>query len=39
MKHLKKEIGALVASRKDYQTPAPRSMSKCPDKEDILLPI
>jgi hypothetical protein len=36
MKHLKQELGGLVESLKAFSTPAPpRTMVKCPDKEDI----
>jgi hypothetical protein len=40
IQHLKEELGALVESLKDFQTPAPpRSMVKLPHKEDTLIPI
>jgi hypothetical protein len=38
--HLKEETGALVEPLNHFQTPAPpRSMVKCTDKEDTLIPF
>jgi hypothetical protein len=36
LKQLKQEFGGLVELLKEFSTPAPpRTMVKCPDKEDI----
>jgi hypothetical protein len=38
--HLKQEFGALVESLTEFKTPAPpRSMVRCPDKEDVLITV